>query len=252
MCTIVKDPNLYDLLYDDVTEDINFYLNIAHPYSNILEFGAGTGRVTIPLAKNGHNIVAVDIEQVMLDKLWGKIKNDEVLKEKIKILNGDMCNFIGQLKYDCIIIPFTSFNYLLTQKEQLSCLNTVRDNLSNDGIAVIELLSERTFNDVNSQKRLTYIKDIPIDDKYYYEYWRNTTLNIKERVINQKRVFKLFNNKKEISEKEFIWNNRFVTITDFVDLFNECGLEISTIYGDCKMNEYKNNSEDVFVKVKKR
>ena len=64
---IVKKPNLYDSLYQDVTEDIPMYLKLLDGYKNILEFGAGTGRITIPLAEAGHNVDAVDIEANMLD-----------------------------------------------------------------------------------------------------------------------------------------------------------------------------------------
>ncbi len=252
MNTIVKEPNLYDLLYADVTEDINLYLCIAKKYDDILEFGAGTGRVTIPLAEDGHNIVAVDIEQAMLDKLQEKINSNDYLKSKIRIVKGDMCNYSDKKKYNCIFIPLTSFNYLLTREEQLSCLKTLQTNLSEDGIAIIELLSEKTFSDTNSQEKLTFIKKIHVDDKKYYQYWRNTVLDMQERKITQRRVFKLFDGNNQINEKELIWKNRFVTISDFISLANECGLDIDTIYGDCKMGEYNDNSEDVFVKVKRK
>lgn len=252
MNTIVKEPNLYDLLYVDVIEDISLYLCIAKKYDDILEFGAGTGRVTIPLAEDGHNIVAVDIEQAMLDKLQDKIKYNEYLKNKIRVVKGDMCNYSDKKKYSCIFIPLTSFNYLLTREEQLSCLKTLKNNLSKDGIAIIELLSEKTFSDTNSQDELTFIKNLHIDAKKYYQYWRNTVLDMQERKITQRRVFKLFDGDNQINEKELIWKNRFVTISDFTNLANECGLEIETIYGNCKMKEYNENSEDVFVKVKRK
>ena len=68
MKKIVDKPDLYDLLYEDVTEDIDMYIHLLKNSKNILEFGAGTGRVTIPLAKDGHYIDAVDISKSMLDK----------------------------------------------------------------------------------------------------------------------------------------------------------------------------------------
>ena len=61
MKKIVDNPELYDLLYNDVSEDINMYISLLQNKKNVLEFGAGSGRVTIPLAKEGHFIDAVDL-----------------------------------------------------------------------------------------------------------------------------------------------------------------------------------------------
>ena len=55
-----------------------------------------------------------------------------------------MCGYKSGL-FDAIIIPLTSFNYLLTKEEQLSCLQSVKDNLTEDGFAIIELLSKKHF-----------------------------------------------------------------------------------------------------------
>ena len=54
MKTIVEKPNLYDLLYADLSEDVEMYRKILKDSKSILEFGAGTGRVTIPLALDNH------------------------------------------------------------------------------------------------------------------------------------------------------------------------------------------------------
>ena len=79
MKTIVNKPNLYDLLYNDVVEDIHMYIKLLQSTKRILEFGAGTGRVTIPLAKEGHQVEAVDLSKEMLSQLSLKIKEDSLL-----------------------------------------------------------------------------------------------------------------------------------------------------------------------------
>ena len=50
MQTILKKPELYNLLYQDVKEDISLYKTLLKSYDTIVEYGAGTGRITIPLA----------------------------------------------------------------------------------------------------------------------------------------------------------------------------------------------------------
>ena len=252
MKKIVDKPDLYDLLYNDVTEDIQMYIDLLKEQKNILEFGAGTGRITIPLAKKEHYIDAVDLSNNMLNKLKNKIENDDYLKEHIKPILGNMCSYNSDKKYDVILIPLTSFNYLLTDNEQEQCLLSVKNNLLDGGFAIIELLSKNTFFDTNQSEDFVFIKRISIDDNTYYDYYRNTKLDLENRKIYQRRLFKCYINNKFISKDELEWENRFVTIEDFTSLTEKVGLEIEQIYGNCQLDVYNEDSEDVFIKVRRK
>ena len=57
------------------TDDIKFFLNFAKKVQGpILEIGAGTGRITIPLSEQGNIVTALDISESML--LRAKAKCD--------------------------------------------------------------------------------------------------------------------------------------------------------------------------------
>lgn len=252
METIVKKPNLYDLLYQDVTEDIPMYLKLLEGSKNILEFGAGTGRVTIPLAEAGHNIDAVDIETNMLETLSKRIENDSNLLQHINPILGNMCGYNSGKEYDAIIIPLTSFNYLLTEEEQLLCLESVFNNLKADGFAIIELLSNNTYDDVILDDKFRFVKKINLSSNHYYEYYRNTTLDMESRKITQKRLFKQYEAEQLINEENFIWKNRFVTVEDFKRLALMVGLYVEEVYGNCNLEKFNENSEDVFIKVRRK
>lgn len=252
MKKIVDKPELYDLLYNDVTEDINMYINIFQKQKNILEFGAGTGRITIPLAKQGHFIEAVDLSANMLENLKNKIKNDKFLSNHINPILGNMCGYISDKKFDVILIPLTSFNYLLTDDEQEQCLLSVKNNLLDKGFAIIELLSKNTFLETNQSEKFSFIKRIPIDDSSYYDYYRKTILDLETRKIYQRRLFKYYINNQYVSEEELEWENRFVTIENFSALVDKIGLKIEQIYGNCNLDAYNSDSADVFIKLRRK
>jgi SAM-dependent methyltransferase len=251
MENLVKKPNLYDLLYQDVTEDISMYLKLLDGNQNILEFGAGTGRVTIPLAEADHNIDAVDIEENMLDTLSKRISKDSTLSSRINPILGNMCGYVSGKLYDAIIIPLTSFNYLLTEEEQISCLKSVFNNLKEGGFAIIELISNNTYDDVMLDDKFRFVKKISLSENQYYEYYRDTYLDMENRKITQKRLFKLFESDQLVAEENYIWENRFVTVDDFIRLAIIAGLEVEEVYGDCNLEKYNKNSDDVFVKVRR-
>ncbi len=249
MKKITDMPLLYDLLYQGVVEDIVMYLKIAQPYKEILEYGAGTGRVTIPLLEAGHSVWAVDLEMKMLNRLNQKVKNKKI-RQNLKLIRANICEYRAPQKFSCIIVPLTTFNYLLTLEQQNNCLKGIYDNLANDGIAVIELLSLKTFG--KNDEKLQFVKNIKIDDETNYQYFRKTKLDLAKRSIKQKRVFKLFKKNVQIDTQELIWINRFVTIDDFSKLCAQNNLEIVNIFGDCQMNTYDAKSEDVFLIIKKK
>ncbi len=55
------DAALYDYEYRRRRADVTFYRELAREHPGpILELGAGSGRVTVALARDGHDVVAID------------------------------------------------------------------------------------------------------------------------------------------------------------------------------------------------
>ena len=54
--------DLYDLTYEDFTDDIDFYDNLAQAVDGpLLELGVGSGRVALPLARRGYEVVGISL-----------------------------------------------------------------------------------------------------------------------------------------------------------------------------------------------
>lgn len=66
--------DFYDLIYPpyDVPEQVSFFQGIAAEGAKVLDLGAGTGRIAIPLAQAGFEVTGLDISQPMLDVLHDK------------------------------------------------------------------------------------------------------------------------------------------------------------------------------------
>ena len=251
---IVKEPELYDLLYEDVNADIPLYLKLTKKYEKIVEFGAGTGRITIPLALENKTIYAIDNEEKMLKKLKENVAktNNSKITEKIFIINQNMLTYKPIEKVECVIMPLTVFNYLIEDSDQEACLQNIYNNvLTTGGKLIFELLTQKTFKELNiKDNNHCFIKNIKIDDKTYYEYWRKT--NINENIITQDRLFKKIKNNKLVEEKNIFWKNRFITKNEIEKLLTRNKFKIINIYGNCHNMEYYNNdSEDMFIEAEK-
>lgn len=56
----------------------------------ILELGAGTGRITLPLARDGHDLIATDIGHPMLRRLQDKLTSQAAVSGSIRTVCADM------------------------------------------------------------------------------------------------------------------------------------------------------------------
>ena len=109
--------------------DVTFYVELALASQGIgagvLELGAGTGRVAIPIAEAGLEVVGLDASDAMLER--ARERSQAV--NGIQWVRGDMADFAMGRTFGLVIIPFRSFLHLLTAREQASCLRCVYEHL---------------------------------------------------------------------------------------------------------------------------
>ena len=94
------DAALYDLAYRHRRADINFYKMLAEerlsgsPHAPILELACGSGRLTLPLLRAGHPLVAFDRSWTMLHAAQRRVARLPPARRKSCVLfAGDMRSF---------------------------------------------------------------------------------------------------------------------------------------------------------------
>ena len=100
----------------------------------ILELGCGTGRVAIPLALDGHEVVGLDRSPAMLARAERHARRDGVT---LRLVEGDMRSFSFSDAFALIAIPFNTF-LMLTPDERWACLARVREHLSPTGLLAVD------------------------------------------------------------------------------------------------------------------
>lgn len=95
---LIYDANIYDGL-NTFFSDFRFYKNWMpkEVSAEILELCCGSGRLTIPLAKEGLNISGVDNSKTMLELAKEKAKNEKL---EITFIEADIRNLDLSNKYD--------------------------------------------------------------------------------------------------------------------------------------------------------
>jgi SAM-dependent methyltransferase len=142
------DPILFDLENSDFEPDGPFHLTLAQQVGGpVLELGCGTGRITIPLARNGIDITGLDIVPGMLIRARSKTGG-----LPIQWVEADVRDFHLGRQFSLICAPGCVFEHLLERTEQEAMLTCVHEHLSDDGLFVISILFPRPESMVNTEE----------------------------------------------------------------------------------------------------
>src|SRR5438270_2418846 len=70
-----QDAALYDWEYRRRRDDVRFYRTLADERGGpVLDLGCGTGRLTLPLLRDGHRLVGIDHAAPMLARAAGRVR----------------------------------------------------------------------------------------------------------------------------------------------------------------------------------
>jgi SAM-dependent methyltransferase len=130
------EPELYDAVTPETFRgDTEWYRRKAKECGGpVLELGAGTGRITLGIAKDGIRIHALDADAAMLDALRRKVADQSrEVQERVAVTHGDMREFELSERFALIIAPFRAFLHNVTESDQLACLRRVREHLGPGG-----------------------------------------------------------------------------------------------------------------------
>jgi len=130
------EPDLYDIVTPGAfLGDIDWYRRKAQECGGpILELGAGTGRISVALARAGVTVHALDADSNMLAALRRKIaaESSEV-QARLVIVESDMRTFQLTERFALVIAPFRVLLHNLTEEDQLACFRRVREHLRPGG-----------------------------------------------------------------------------------------------------------------------
>ena len=129
----------YDVEHARFSEDLDMYQNFAESSGGtILELACGSGRVLLPLAQAGYDVVGVDTSAPMLALAQQQI---EETKSSIhcELRQEDMVTMRLGRKFRMAFVALGSFAHIITRKEQQQALATIRTHLSTGGLFLLDI-----------------------------------------------------------------------------------------------------------------
>ncbi|MDP9326405.1 MAG: methyltransferase domain-containing protein [Candidatus Dormibacteraeota bacterium] len=136
----------YDATYAWRTEDIGFYEALAGQWAGpggaVLELGAGSGRITLPLARAGFRITAVDSSADMIELLRRRLGDEPAsVVERVEPVEQDLRRLRLDRLYRFICLPFNTLLMFSQSHERQQALDAVREHLAPSGAFAFEVFT---------------------------------------------------------------------------------------------------------------
>ena len=251
----VYHPDYYDLFHDDHGGDLFFYRGLAADCGGpVLELGAGTGRVVMPIARAGIEVVALDSSAGMLEVLRRRLSDEPpAVRELVSCVVGDMAAFHLDRRFPLIQIPYRAFLHNRTPQAQLSCLLCCMEHLEPGGLLAFNVfhpsLAEMTRSHGENAGRWRWVDEQPTDDGGWILLSEATLYNSGAQQVTTRLRYERYNDQgRQISVDMERLELAYLYPGDIRDRMREAGFVEVRIDGDFAGQPFTTDGQELVVR----
>jgi len=225
----------YDWYYDSVTEDIPFYIELIREYGTpFLEMACGTGRITIPLVREGFAGIGLDLSPEMMKIAEAKLAKEPMeVQKRLQLLQADMTDFSLPEKVKFAFIPQASILHLHTIEAKQRCLSCTYNNLTDAGVFIIDLIpADRLANQVVGETVVCGNSINPSTGKQTRELNKKLSIDKQAQVVTCEHTY--IETEADGSEKSFVFVDHYTWVREdeMGELLTEAGFRDITVWGN--------------------
>jgi SAM-dependent methyltransferase len=123
------------------TRDIPFWRAAAARLgSPVLDLGCATGRVALPLARDGAEVWALDRSPAMLAELERLLEAEPPeVRQRVRPVRGDLAGFRLDEAFRLVLIAMNTLQALTEPADRLACLTAAREHLAPGGELIFDV-----------------------------------------------------------------------------------------------------------------
>ncbi|MDP6421030.1 MAG: class I SAM-dependent methyltransferase [SAR202 cluster bacterium] len=249
------DAVYYDSIATGLPGDVEFYLSeIRRAGSPVLELGCGTGRMLVPIALEGIDVVGLDMAPAMLDIARAKVAAlPDQVRDRVEIVHGDMRDISLNRRFKLVLIPYRAFLHLMTVEDQRAALTSIHEHLEDGGRLVFDVFDPNldmiAAHSSHIGTVLTRLADFDIPESGRKAMvWETREYDLERQVLTEYRIFEELDDQGVVAKKTYTpLELRWIYRYEMVHLLELCGFEIEALYGDFNRGSFKPGGEQVWV-----
>lgn len=250
-----QTAELYDTISTGLEGDVQFYLEEAERSgSPVLELGCGTGRILIPIAEAGIEVVGLDAAPSMLAVARQKVAAlPRETQACIQLIEGDMKRFDLEQRFSLILIPFRAFLHLLRVEDQKQALACIHAHLIEGGRLVFNVFDPRleiiAAYAGPMGAALTRMKEfVHPQTGHRMIVWCTRRYSCEEQIVTEDRLIEELDvSGQSLSRRYATLTLRWVYRYEMEHLLSRCGFEAEALYGNFSRGAFQHGHEQVWV-----
>jgi len=124
--------------------DVGWYKELAARAGGpVLEVGAGTGRLTIPLARLGLEVWAVDVSAGMLARLCAKLEREEpAVRARVHVVHADAAALdLPERRFALALLPFNTLMLIPDPEDERATLAAIAAHSAPGAVLALDVMN---------------------------------------------------------------------------------------------------------------
>lgn len=240
----IEFSRLYHAHHSRHQQDLPFWNSLAREFgSPVLELGCGTGRVLMPLAQTGCEVVGVDNDPAMLAVLQEYL--DPALLPRVRFVQADFTQMELAERFPLIILPCNTLS-TLAAKERAALMHRVAAHLQAGGLFVASLPNPALLKQLPAygEPELEEVFPHPLDGKpvHVFSSWNRTVQGV---TITWEYAHENPDGTTRLVRREV--HHWRASLQSYLDELRSAGLESISLYGDFNRTPYHKTSDELIL-----
>ncbi|WP_342823888.1 class I SAM-dependent methyltransferase [Candidatus Lucifugimonas marina] len=240
----------YDIFYAAADPgDLDFYHGLCRASGGpILEIGVGTGRIALPLAKDGMEIVGIDLYEPMLKVAQQRALDVAPLDGSLKLIQADMRDFDLKRKFPVVTIPARTLLLATTEEDQIDTLCRAVQHLEEDGTMAFNLFypDPEMLADDPDEEFLLEVVEKPDGGRYVLTAKNHFDLD--SQLNHGTQIAEELDPKGEVLRRqELEVVVRYLYPEQVISMCQRVGLDVIEMWGDYEGSDLDEESDEIVV-----
>ena len=246
--------SIYDSVYSYVRADIPLYAREAVESGGpVLELGVGTGRVAVPTARLGIDVVGIDSSEAMLAVARSKLGSLSPDAGSVELIAADMrCLDLRDSrgrgrKFPLVTIPFRGFLALLTVEDQVAALLSIHRHLEPDGKLVFNVFVPDPNMALEASDVPRHLNDVTDPETgVSYVLYQQTAYDTHHQLVSVRMIIEELDRDGAVVRKLYRdYRLRYSHRWEMYHLLRSSGFEVEALYGDFDYTEFDEDSTEM-------